>query len=116
VVETKPESTGGKVIRHLFAYCDGIEGMSSASVELINDDTKNVLARLVGSAVVWAYQVQKKGADNHQSKAEAIAKYLKAWIDKQNPKNGATEDGFLSWHQLDPGKDESANEPRSPSR
>jgi hypothetical protein len=75
VEEAKPETTGGKVVRCLFAYCAGIEGTSSASVELVDRASKDV---------VWAYQVHKYGAANHQSKAEAIAKHLKAWLDKQD--------------------------------
>ena len=73
VEEAKPESTGGKVVRCLFAYCAGIEGTSSASVELVDRETGDV---------VWGYEVKKAGASNHQSKAEAIAKHLKSWLEK----------------------------------
>jgi len=71
--EAKPESTGGKVVRCLFAYCAGIEGTSTASVELVNRETGDV---------VWGYEVKKAGASNHQSKAEAIAKHPKGWLEK----------------------------------
>jgi len=32
-------------------------------------------------AIVWAYEVRKGGAYNHQSKAEAVAKHLKNWLE-----------------------------------
>ena len=71
-VEQKPESTGGKVARCLFAYCAGIEGSQTASVTLIDAKTK---------AVVWAYNVRKGGSSNFQSSAEACAKHLKQWLE-----------------------------------
>ena len=71
-VEQKPESTGGKVARCLFAYCAGIEGSQTASVTLIDVKTK---------AVVWAYNVKKGGSSNFQSSAEACAKHLKQWLE-----------------------------------
>ena len=70
-VEQKPESTGGKIARCLFAYCAGIEGSQTASVSLIDAKTK---------AVVWAYNVRKGGSGNFQSSAEACAKHLKNWL------------------------------------
>jgi hypothetical protein len=71
-VEQKPESTGGKIARCMFAYCAGIEGSQTASVTLI--DTKT-------NAVVWAYNVRKGGSSNFQSSAEACAKHLKGWLE-----------------------------------
>jgi hypothetical protein len=71
-VEQKPESTGGKVARCLFAYCAGIEGSQTASVSLIDAKTQ---------AVVWAYNVRKGGSSNFQSSAEACAKHLKNWLE-----------------------------------
>ena len=71
-VEQKPESTGGKIARCLFAYCAGIEGSQTASVTLIDAKTK---------AVVWAYNVKKNGSSNFQSSAEACAKHLKHWLE-----------------------------------
>jgi hypothetical protein len=70
-VQQKPESTGGKIARCLFAYCAGIEGSQTASVTLIDTKTK---------AVVWAYNVKKGGSSNFQSSAEACAKHLKNWL------------------------------------
>jgi hypothetical protein len=71
-VEQKPESSGGKIARCLFAYCAGIEGSQTASVTLIDQKTKNV---------VWAYNVKKSGSSNFQSSAEACAKHLKSWLE-----------------------------------
>jgi hypothetical protein len=71
-VEQKPESTGGKIARCMFAYCAGIEGSQTASVTLV--DTKT-------NAVVWAYNVRKGGSSNFQSSAEACAKHLKGWLE-----------------------------------
>jgi hypothetical protein len=70
-VQQKPESTGGKIARCMFAYCAGIEGSQTASVSLIDVKTK---------AVVWAYNVKKGGSSNFQSSAEACAKHLKNWL------------------------------------
>ena len=74
-VEQKPESTGGKIARCLFAYCAGIEGSQTASVTLIDTKTK---------AVVWAYNVKKGGSSNFQSSAEACAKHLKQWLEHKS--------------------------------
>jgi hypothetical protein len=71
-VEQKPESTGGKIARCLFAYCVGIEGSQTASVTLTDAKTK---------AVLWAYNVRKGGSSNFQSSAEACAKHLKNWLE-----------------------------------
>jgi hypothetical protein len=71
-VQQKPESTGGKVARCLFASCAGIEGSQTASVSLVDAKTK---------AVVWAYNVRKGGSSNFQSSAEACAKHLKNWLE-----------------------------------
>ena len=72
--EANPESGAGKIARCLFAYCAGINGSSTASVEMVEVKTK---------AIVWAYEVRKGGSQNHQSKAEAVAKHLKQWLEKQ---------------------------------
>jgi len=69
-VETKQESTGGKIARCLFAYCAGIEDKSNVSVQLIDPGS---------SKMVWAYSVNKQrgGAKNQQAMAEAVAKHFK---------------------------------------
>lgn len=70
----KEESTGSKIARCLFAYCAGIQGSQTATVQMINAKTNDV---------AWAYNVRKGGASNYQSSAEAIAKHLKNWLQKQ---------------------------------
>ena len=72
--ESQPESTGGKVVRCLFAYCAGIQGTSTASVSLIDAQTKEI---------VWSYEVRKSGAHNYQSRAEAVAKHLKHYLESR---------------------------------
>jgi hypothetical protein len=69
-VAAKQESGASKIARCLFAYCIGIEGTSSVSVQLI---------RVSDSSVVWAYQVRKGngGPEGIQSLSEAVAKHLK---------------------------------------
>lgn len=73
-VETRAESTGGKIARCLFAYCAGIEDKSSVSVQLIEPSS---------SKIVWAYSVNKQrpGSKNEQSMAEAVAKHLKEFLE-----------------------------------
>lgn len=71
-VMEKTESTGSKVARCLFLYCAGMEGMQTATVQLVN---KN-------SEVAWAYNVRKGSASAYQSTAEAIAKHLKDYLEK----------------------------------
>jgi TolB-like protein len=76
-VYAKAESTGSKVARCLFAYCAGIEGTASVSVQLIRNSD---------GAVVWAYQVRKgnSGPVGIQSLSEAIAKHIRNdYFDKQ---------------------------------
>jgi len=76
-VAAKQESGASKVARCLFAYCVGIEGSSSVSVQLI---------RISDSSVVWAYQVRKSngGPVGIQSLSEAVAKHLKnEFLDKK---------------------------------
>lgn len=72
-VEIKPESTGGKIARCIFAYCSGIEDKGSVSVQLVETSS---------SKMVWAYSVNKQrgGGKNQQSMAEAIAKHLKEFL------------------------------------
>jgi hypothetical protein len=69
-VNAKEESGVSKIARCAFAYCAGIEGKSSVSVQLI---------RASDSSVVWAYQVRKGngGPVGIQSLSEAVAKHLK---------------------------------------
>lgn len=72
-VLTKEESTGSKVARCLFAYCAGIEGTQTATVQLINPKTQDV---------AWAYNVRKPSTQAYQSSAEAIAKHLKQFLEE----------------------------------
>ncbi len=66
-VEVQKQSTGSKVARCLFAYCNGIEDRGATSVQLLK-----------GDSVVWSYSVNKgRGQNNRQSLAEAIAKHMK---------------------------------------
>ena len=74
VVTTKEESTGSKIARCAFAYCAGIGGTQTATVQL---------TKLAGSEVVWAYNVKKGGSQNFQSSSEAIAKHLKEFLEKK---------------------------------
>jgi hypothetical protein len=69
-VASKEESGASKIARCLFAYCIGIEGTSSVSVQLV---------RVGDGSVVWAYQVRKGngGPVGIQSLSEAVAKHLK---------------------------------------
>ena len=71
-VKAKEESTGSKVARCLFAYCAGIQGTQSATVQLINIRTKDV---------TWGYNVIKGSAAAYQSTAEAAAKHLKHYLE-----------------------------------
>ncbi|HEY6349859.1 MAG TPA: hypothetical protein VI636_10655 [Candidatus Angelobacter sp.] len=75
-VEIKPESTGSKVARCLFAYCAGIEDKANVSVQLIETSSSKVL---------WAYSVNKQrgGSKNQQSMAEAVAKHFKEFLGKK---------------------------------
>lgn len=69
-VAAKQESGASKIARCLFAYCAGIEGSSSVSVQLV---------RRSDGSVAWAYQVRKGngGPVGIQSLSEAVAKHLK---------------------------------------
>src|SRR5271165_742715 len=71
-VLAKEESTGSKVARCLFAYCAGIQGTQTATVQLVNIKTKEV---------AWAYNVRKGSASAYQSTAEAAAKHLKKYLE-----------------------------------
>ncbi len=75
-VEIKPESTGSKVARCLFAYCAGIEDKANVSVQLTETSS---------SKVIWAYSVNKQrgGSKNQQSMAEAVAKHFKEFLSKK---------------------------------
>jgi len=70
----KEESTGSKVARCVFAYCAGIQGTQTATVQMVDSKTNEV---------AWAYNVKKSGASNYQSSAEAIAKHLKNWLSEK---------------------------------
>jgi hypothetical protein len=70
-VRVSEEKSGlGKLARCAFAYCIGIDGSQSVSVQLVD----------AHGDVVWAYSVRKVGAGNFQSSAEAIAKHLKEFL------------------------------------
>lgn len=71
-VVSKEESGAGKIARCAFAYCAGINGTQTVSVQLVNPGT---------TSVVWAYSVRKGGASNYQSSAEAVAKHLKGYLE-----------------------------------
>src|SRR5262249_61498494 len=74
-VEIQKESTGGKVVRCLFAYCAGIEDKGTVSVQLIE---------VSSSKSMWAYSVNKqRGGKNQQSMAEAVAKHFKEFLEKK---------------------------------
>jgi len=74
-VEIQKESTGGKVVRCLFAYCAGIEDKGTVSVQLIETGSSKEL---------WAYSVNKqRGGKNQQSMAEAVAKHFKEFLNKK---------------------------------
>lgn len=72
-VDAKRESTGSIVARCLFLYCAGAAGTQTATVQLVNSQTHEV---------VWAYNVQKGSAQAYQSTAEAIAKHLKKFLEE----------------------------------
>ncbi len=74
-VQIKSESTGGKIARCVFDNCDGIEDRGNVSVQLIETSS---------SKMVWAYAVNKQrvGAKDEQSMAEAVAKHLKDYVDR----------------------------------
>lgn len=74
-VDIQKESTGGKVVRCLFAYCAGIEDKGAVSVQLIEVNS---------SKEMWAYSVNKqRGGKNEQSMAEAVAKHFKEFLNKK---------------------------------
>jgi len=74
-VEVQKESTGGKVVRCLFANCVGIEDKGTVSVQLIE---------VSSSKSMWAYSVNKqRGGKNQQSMAEAVAKHFKEFLEKK---------------------------------
>jgi hypothetical protein len=72
-VISKEESTGSKIARCLFAYCAGIGGSQTATVQLVKAKTQEV---------AWAYNVRKGDARAYQSSAEAIAKHLKTFLEE----------------------------------
>jgi hypothetical protein len=71
-VQSKTETTGGKIARCLFLYCAGVEGSQIETVQLIDSKTQEV---------VWAYTVHKGSAGAYQSTAEAVAKHLKHFLE-----------------------------------
>ncbi len=74
-IQTKTQSTGSKFARCIFADCIGIQDRSSVSVQLVDQRSKSI---------AWAYTVHKQrgGAMNEQSMAEAVAKHLKNYLEK----------------------------------
>ena len=64
---------GSKIARCAFAYCAGINGAQTATVQMVNPKTQDV---------AWAYNVRKGGSAAYQSSAEAIAKHLKHYLEK----------------------------------
>jgi hypothetical protein len=72
-VQSKEESTGSKIARCLFAYCAGMEGTQTATVQLVNSKSREV---------AWAYNVRKGSAKAYQSTAESIAKHLKQYLEE----------------------------------
>ena len=71
-IETQEEKSGlGKLARCAYAFCFGIDGLQTVSVELSDP---------AGSHIDWAYSVRKVGTANYQSSAEAIAKHLKNFL------------------------------------
>jgi hypothetical protein len=73
-VQAKEESAGSKIARCLFVYCAGIQGTQTASVQLVNAQTQEV---------IWAYNVRKGAASAFQSTAESIAKHLKKFLEQR---------------------------------
>jgi len=73
-VEIKQEATGDKIARCLSASCDRIEDKGSVSVQNIE---------VSSSKMRCAYSVNKQrgGNKNQQSRAEAVAKHLKDFIE-----------------------------------
>jgi hypothetical protein len=67
VVLSKEESGLGKIARCAFMYCVGIDGLQTATVELLIPGKDEI---------VWAYNVRKSGTHSYQSSAESIAKHL----------------------------------------
>jgi hypothetical protein len=73
-IGTQEEKSGlGKLARCAYALCIGIDGSQTVSVELMDKTGK----------IVWAYSVRKMGAESYQSSAEAIAKHLRDFLEKQ---------------------------------
>jgi hypothetical protein len=75
-VIAKEASATTKVLGCLLAYCAGAAGTQTATVQLIDAKTHEV---------VWAYNVQKASAAAWQSTSEAVAKHLKEFLEK-NPR------------------------------
>lgn len=74
-ITTQEEKSGlGKLARCAYAFCLGIDGSQTVSVELLESDTNHV---------VWAYSVRKVGAVSYQRSAEAIAKHLREFLEKK---------------------------------
>lgn len=73
-VQAKEESAGSKLARCLFLYCAGIQGTQTATVQLLDTATQEI---------DWAYNVHKGSATAYQSTAEAIAKHLREFLEKQ---------------------------------
>ena len=72
-VQTEQVTTGKRVVNCLFAYCAGNNDKGNVSVQLVQGDT-----------IAWSYSVNKaRGEKNRQALAEAIAKHLKEFVQKQ---------------------------------
>jgi hypothetical protein len=61
-----------KIARCAFAYCIGITGTQTATVQLVDAKTQEV---------VWAYNVRKANSQAYQSTAEAIAKHMRQFLE-----------------------------------
>ena len=72
-LQVQRASTGAKVVSCLFAYCAGASGSQTATVQLVNAQTQEV---------IWAYNVRKYDASGYQSTAEAVAKHLKKFLNE----------------------------------
>lgn len=77
VLSSKEESGLAKIARCAFMYCLGIDGIQTATVELLIPGKDEV---------AWAYNVRKAGSHSFQSTAESIAKHLlNEFLEPQKP-------------------------------
>lgn len=73
----KEETKTEKVLSCVFVYCAGIQGQQTATIQMIDPKTQEI---------VFAYNVRKVGTDNYQSTSEAIAKHLKQFLEHRRAK------------------------------